>query len=96
MSTFRRRGPDQIRVKQGAIGINFIDTYFRQGMYPPPNGYPFTVGNEGSGDVVAVGSGVTDIKVGDRVAAVVAARRLCGRAHPARRPRREGAGQHLA
>ena len=56
-------GPGQIRVKQGAIGINFIDTYFRQGMYPPPNGYPFTVGNEGSGDVVAVGSGVTDIKV---------------------------------
>src|SRR6188474_1946370 len=63
-------GPGQIRIKQGAIGINYIDTYFRQGMYPPPNGYPFTAGNEGSGDVVAVGSGVTDIKVGDRVAAV--------------------------
>src|ERR1044072_8779745 len=63
-------GPGQIRIKQGAIGINYIDTYFRQGAYPPPNGYPFIAGNEGSGDVTAVGSGVTDIKVGDRVAAV--------------------------
>jgi NADPH2:quinone reductase len=63
-------GPGQVRVKQGAAGINYIDTYFRQGAYPPPNGYPFISGNEGSGDVIAVGSGVTDIKVGDRVAAV--------------------------
>jgi NADPH:quinone reductase len=63
-------GPGQIRIKQAACGVNYIDTYFRQGMYPPPNGYPFIDGNEGSGDVVAVGSGVTDIKVGDRVAAV--------------------------
>ena len=65
-------GPGQIRVKQGAIGINYIDTYFRAGAYPPPNGYPFILGNEGSGDVVAVGPGVTDFKVGDRVAAVFA------------------------
>jgi NADPH2:quinone reductase len=63
-------GPNEVRVKQGAIGINYIDTYFRQGAYQPPKGYPFIAGNEGSGDVVAVGSGVTDIKVGDRVAAV--------------------------
>ena len=63
-------GPGQLRVKQGAAGINYIDTYFRQGPYPPPNGYPFISGNEGSGDVIAVGSGVTDFKVGDRVAAV--------------------------
>jgi NADPH2:quinone reductase len=65
-------GPNQIRVKQAAVGINYIDTYFRQGAYPPPNGYPFIVGNEGSGDVVAVGPGVSDIKVGDRIAAVFA------------------------
>jgi NADPH2:quinone reductase len=63
-------GPNQVRVKQGAAGINFIDVYFRNGAYPPPGGYPFIAGNEGSGDVIAVGSGVTDIKVGDRVAAV--------------------------
>src|SRR5262245_37534432 len=63
-------GPNQVRVKQGACGINYIDTYFRQGAYPPPNGYPFIAGNEGSGDVIAIGSDVKDIKVGDRVAAV--------------------------
>jgi NADPH:quinone reductase len=64
-------GPGQIRIKQKACGINYIDTYFRQGMYPSPVGLPFVAGNEGAGDVVAVGPGVTDIKVGDRVAYVV-------------------------
>jgi NADPH:quinone reductase len=64
-------GPGQIRIKQKACGINFIDTYFRQGMYPSPVGLPFVAGNEGAGEVVAVGPGVTDIKVGDRVAYVV-------------------------
>jgi NADPH2:quinone reductase len=63
-------GPGQVRVKQAAAGINYIDTYFRAGAYPPPGGYPFIAGNEGSGDVIAVGPGVTDLKVGDRVAAV--------------------------
>src|SRR5688572_17996819 len=63
-------GQGQVRVKQGAAGINFIDVYFRNGAYPPPGGYPFIAGNEGSGDVTAVGPGVSDIKVGDRVAAV--------------------------
>jgi NADPH:quinone reductase len=65
-------GPGQIRIKQKACGVNFIDTYFRQGMYPSPVGLPFVAGNEGAGDVVAVGPGVTDIKVGDRVAYVTA------------------------
>jgi NADPH:quinone reductase len=64
-------GAGQIRIKQKACGVNFIDTYFRQGMYPSPVGLPFVAGNEGAGDVVAVGPGVTDIKVGDRVAYVV-------------------------
>ena len=63
-------GAGQVRIKNHACGINYIDTYFRAGAYPPPGGYPFILGNEGSGDVIAVGSGVTDIKVGDRVAAV--------------------------
>src|SRR5215468_381723 len=65
-------GPGQIRIKQKACGINYIDTYFRQGMYPSPVGMPFVAGNEGAGDVVAVGPGVSDIKVGDRVAYVTA------------------------
>jgi NADPH2:quinone reductase len=63
-------GQGQIRVKQRAIGVNFIDTYFRSGLYPAQ--LPFVAGNEAAGDVVAVGPGVTDLKVGDRVAYVVA------------------------
>jgi NADPH:quinone reductase len=60
-------GPRQVRLKQHAAGINFIDTYFRMGMYPSPVGVPFVSGNEGAGEVIAVGDGVTDLKVGDRV-----------------------------
>src|SRR3954463_15839333 len=63
-------GPGQIRLKQQACGVNFIDTYFRSGLYPAPS-MPFIAGNEAAGDVTAVGDGVTDIKVGDRVAYVV-------------------------
>jgi NADPH2:quinone reductase len=65
-------GPGQIRVKQHACGVNYIDTYFRMGMYPSPVGMPFVAGNEGAGEVTAVGEGVRDLKVGDRVAYVVA------------------------
>jgi len=65
-------GQGQVRVKQHACGVNFIDTYFRMGMYPSPVGLPFVVGNEAAGEVIAVGPGVTDLKVGDRVAYVVA------------------------
>ncbi|RAI44317.1 quinone oxidoreductase family protein [Rhodoplanes roseus] len=64
-------GPGQIRIKQAACGINFIDTYFRQGMYPSPVGLPFIAGNEGSGTVTEVGPDVTGFKVGDRIAYVV-------------------------
>src|ERR1044071_6034890 len=65
-------GQGQIKIKQHACGVNYIDTYFRMGMYPSPVGMPFVSGNEGAGEVVAVGPGVTDIKVGDRVAYVTA------------------------
>jgi NADPH2:quinone reductase len=64
-------GPGQVKLKQHAIGINFIDAYFRMGMYPSPVGLPFVAGNEGAGEVIAVGQGVTDLKVGDRVGYVV-------------------------
>ena len=60
-------GPGQIRIKQFAAGLNFIDTYFRSGLYKAPAGLPFISGNEGAGQVVAVGPGVTEFKVGDRV-----------------------------
>ena len=65
-------GPGQVKLKQHTAGINFIDTYFRTGLYPSAVGMPFVAGNEGAGEVIAVGPGVTDIKVGDRVGAVAA------------------------
>jgi NADPH:quinone reductase len=64
-------GAGQVRLRQHAAGINYIDTYFRTGAYPSPVGMPFVAGNEGSGEVIAVGDGVTDLKVGDRVGYVV-------------------------
>lgn len=62
-------GPGELRIKQTAIGLNFIDTYFRTGLYPAPS-LPFIAGNEGAGVVTAVGSGVKGFKKGDRVAYV--------------------------
>lgn len=59
-------GPNEVRIKQKAVGLNFIDVYHRTGLYPQP--MPFTPGSEGAGDVVAVGSAVTEFKPGDRVA----------------------------
>ena len=60
-------GPGQVKVRNHACGVNFIDTYFRMGMYPSPVGLPFVSGNEGAGEVIAVGPGVTEVKIGDRV-----------------------------
>ena len=60
-------GPGQVKVRNHACGVNFIDTYFRMGMYPSPVGLPFVSGNEGAGEVIAVGPGVAEVKVGDRV-----------------------------
>jgi NADPH2:quinone reductase len=60
-------GPLEVRVKNKAIGLNYIDTYFRSGLYPPPS-LPSGLGTEGAGVVDAVGSEVTGFKVGDRVA----------------------------
>ncbi len=65
-------GPGQIKVRNRAIGVNYIDTYFRMGMYPSPVGLPFISGNEGAGDVIEVGPDVTEVKAGDRVGYVVA------------------------
>ena len=59
-------GPDEARVKNTAIGLNFIDTYHRSGLYPLP--LPSGVGSEAAGVVEAVGKNVTWVKAGDRVA----------------------------
>lgn len=61
----REPGPGEAVVRQSAIGLNFIDTYFRTGLYPAK--LPFTPGQEGAGTVEAVGDGVENIKPGDRV-----------------------------
>src|SRR5215813_1012442 len=59
-------GPGEVRVRHRACGINFIDIYHRTGLYP--NQLPLVLGAEGAGVVEAVGSGVTHLAVGDRVA----------------------------
>ncbi|MCL6526725.1 MAG: quinone oxidoreductase [Thermaceae bacterium] len=58
-------GPGQVLVQIRAIGVNFIDTYKRSGLYPLP--LPFTLGEEASGTVEALGEGVGGLKVGDKV-----------------------------
>lgn len=63
-------GPDEVRVAHVAIGVNFIDTYYRSGMYPWPT-TPMIPGSEAAGTVAAVGAAVNDFKVGDRVAYVM-------------------------
>lgn len=60
-------GPGEARIRQEAVGLNFIDVYHRTGQYPLP-GLPATPGMEGAGVVEAVGEGVSDIAVSDRVA----------------------------
>ena len=60
-------GPGEAVVRQTAAGLNFIDVYFRTGLYPAPS-FPATIGNEGAGVVEAVGDGVTEVAAGDRVA----------------------------
>jgi NADPH2:quinone reductase len=56
----------EVRLRQRAVGLNFIDVYHRSGLYPMPT--PFVPGSEGAGEVVAVGEGVSAFKPGDRVA----------------------------
>lgn len=60
-------GPGQVRVRHGAVGLNYIDVYHRTGLYPLPS-LPWILGMEGAGKIEAVGEGVTEFKVGDRVA----------------------------
>ena len=60
-------GPGEAVIRQTASGLNYIDVYFRTGLYPAPS-FPLTIGNEGVGVVEAVGDGVTEVAVGDRVA----------------------------
>jgi len=60
-------GPGQVRLRQQAVGLNFIDVYHRSGLYPIAN-FPSGIGLEGAGTVEAVGEGVSQVAPGDRVA----------------------------
>lgn len=60
-------GPDEVRIRQEAIGLNYIDVYFRTGLYRAP-ALPVVIGQEAAGVVDAVGSNVTTLNLGDRVA----------------------------
>lgn len=61
-------GAGEVRIRHTAIGLNFIDVYFRTGLYAAPAGMPLTPGHEAAGVVEEVGAGVDSLKVGDRVA----------------------------
>ena len=58
----------KVRIKQTSIGLNYIDTYHRTGVYPLNLDFPFCLGLEAAGDVIEIGNGVNNLKVGDRVA----------------------------
>ena len=60
-------GPGEVRIRHEAVGLNFIDVYFRTGLYPAPS-LPFSPGMEGAGVVEAVGEEVDSLAVGDRIA----------------------------
>jgi len=60
-------GPGEVKIRQTAVGLNYIDVYLRTGLYPQPS-LPFIPGMEAAGVVIAVGEGVRDLKVGRRVA----------------------------
>lgn len=59
-------GPGQLKIRNKAVGLNFVDVYQRTGLYKTP--LPFVAGNEGAGEVIAVGPDVTGFKPGDRIA----------------------------
>ncbi|MFG0382862.1 NADPH:quinone reductase [Pseudomonas sp. zbq_18] len=73
-------GPQEVRVRNRAIGLNFIDTYYRSGLYQPP-ALPSGLGTEAAGEVEAVGSAVSQLKVGDRVAYATGPLGACSEVH---------------
>jgi len=65
-------GPGQVLIRHTAIGLNFLDVYYRSGLYPAPSGFPLVPGSEAAGEVISLGPDVEGLKVGQRVAYVTA------------------------
>lgn len=63
-----RPGPGQVLIRHRAVGLNFIDVYYRTGLYAAPNGLPLIPGGEAAGEVLEVGEGVDWLVPGDRIA----------------------------
>ncbi len=59
---------NQVRIKQSSIGLNYIDTYHREGIYPLKLNFPFCLGLEAAGEIIEIGNRVEGFKIGDRVA----------------------------
>ena len=72
-----RPAAGQVLLRHTAIGLNFLDVYYRTGLYPPPNGFPLIPGGEAAGVVLEVGEGVDGVKAGDRVAYSTATGAYC-------------------
>jgi NADPH2:quinone reductase len=58
----------EVQIRHSAVALNFVDTYYRTGLYKPEGGLPFVAGSEAAGTVISVGEGVSDFREGDRVA----------------------------
>jgi NADPH:quinone reductase-like Zn-dependent oxidoreductase len=85
---------NEIQVENKAIGINYIDTYIRSGLYPPPS-LPSGLGTEAAGVVSKVGHGVTHIKAGDRVVYAQSALGAYSTVHNVLADKAAVAGRHL-
>jgi NADPH:quinone reductase len=72
-----RPGKGEALIRHTAIGLNFIDVYYRTGLYPAPNGLPLIPGGEAAGVVVELGEGVAGLAVGDRVAYTIPVGAYC-------------------
>jgi len=59
--------PNNVRIKQSSIGLNYIDTYHRSGIYPLPQSLPVCLGIEGAGEIILLGKNAKEFKIGDRV-----------------------------
>jgi NADPH2:quinone reductase len=70
-------GAGQVLIRHTAVGLNFLDTYFRSGLYAAPNGLPLIPGGEAAGTVLETGEGVDWLKTGDRVAYTIPTGAYC-------------------